>query len=483
MIRLGLRTKIILCFVTSMILVGFLTVVFVRAKVSNTLKEQYQSKGKSMAVNLSVRGTHLILTQDYLALQDLANDLLKNDKDVSYVFIVDKDHRVLAHTFGEGFPRELLKGNVPVLDRPYTTQLFDTEEGLIRDIAVPILGGKIGTTHVGMSEQGIRQTIASVTMIIIGIVAAVLALGTIIVGIVGTFITRSVRQLTQAAQEISHGDFNQQIEVKGKDEIGQLTESFNKMSRNLQEQREKLTALANEQRHLHAQLFQQEKMSVIGQLAASIAHELNTPLNTIVLQTQLLEQDLIKQGFKDEEKLSDLRTLETEAQRCKLIVQNLLDFSRQSQGKKSLADINRLLTGTLQLMKNDLMLRNIIVNRTPENNLPKILIDKNQMQQVFFNLINNAVDAMPDGGTITLTNRFLLKTNTIEIYLGDTGCGIKKEDLNRVFDPFYTTKDPGKGTGLGLPICKRIIQDHDGTIEIESTLGKGSVFIIRLPVL
>ncbi|MBI5361266.1 MAG: HAMP domain-containing protein [Planctomycetes bacterium] len=480
MLKYGLRIKIIACFFGLILLMGILITAMVRQKISTALREQYINKGKNLAVSINAQGEHLILVDDMIALQGLVDEIKLKDNDVSYAFLVGNDGKVLAHTFDRKFPDKLLA--VCAAGPDNNVILLDTELGMIRDISVPILNGKLGITHIGISEHGIQVAISSVTFIIIAIVLAVMIAGAITAFSIGTLITRPLRQLTTAAQEISMGDFNQQISIKSKDEVGTLTAAFNRMSKSLEEQREKIIALGNEQSQLQAQMFQQEKMSVIGQLSATIAHELNTPLNTILLQAQLLKEELEEKSPKGENGPGDIKMLETEIARCKLIVQNLLDFSRQPFNEKEPADMELLLEKTLQIMKNEFALRKIIVSRVIVNKLPEISANVNHLQQVFLNLLNNAMDAMPDGGNITITSGYIEDDNAIQIAIKDTGTGITKEDLKRIFDYFFTTKEPGKGTGLGLPICKQIVNDHGGTIDVQSEPDKGSIFIIKLPV-
>lgn len=478
MLKYGLRIKIIACFFGLILLMGVLIAAMVRQKISTALREQYINKGKNLAVSINAQGEHLILVDDMIALQGLVDEIKLKDNDVSYAFLVGQDGEVLAHTFDWRFPDELLA--VCAAGPENDVILLDTELGMIRDISVPVLNGKLGVTHVGISEHGIQVAISSVTLIIIVIVLAVMIAGTATAFSIGTLITRPLRQLTTAAQEIGMGDFNQQINVKSRDEVGALAAAFNRMSKSLEEQREKIIALGNEQRQLQTQIFQQEKMSVIGQLSATIAHELNTPLNTILLQAQLLEDELVEQGVESEDNLADIRMLETEVARCRLIVQNLLDFSRQPFNEKEPADIELLIEKTLKIMKNELTLRKIAVSRVIVNKLPAISANINHLQQVFLNLLNNAMDAMPDGGNITITSGYIEDDKAIQIAIKDTGAGIKKEDLKRIFDYFFTTKEPGKGTGLGLPICRQIVIDHGGTIDVQSEPGKGAIFIIKL---
>lgn len=227
---------------------------------------------------------------------------------------------------------------------------------------------------------------------------------------------------------------------------------------------------------LERQLVQQEKMAGIGQMAAGIAHALNTPLGTIWGYAQMLEE-----GMEDNGALTDIKAIKEQAERCKKIVQDLLDFSRRPSGIKTLEDINHLVKKCLSLRELDLGVKGIEVSSHLDDNSFMAMLEPKLFQEAIFNLINNSVDAMPEGGQIKIWTQLSKGKDLIEIRIKDTGLGIKKEYLSRIFDPFFTTKEVGRGTGLGLPITQRIIQEHGGTIEVESQEGMGTTVILRLP--
>ncbi|MBI4640349.1 MAG: PAS domain S-box protein [Candidatus Tectomicrobia bacterium] len=231
-----------------------------------------------------------------------------------------------------------------------------------------------------------------------------------------------------------------------------------------------------ERNRLHKEILQAEKLAGIGQLAAGIAHQLNTPLASILLSAQMLEE-----VTDDKEVLTDIKKIVRQTQYCKEVVQSLLEFSIPSKGAKARAELNSLVKRIVEFVKPGVMKPQInIVMRLTEGTY-EIFADKNQIEQLFFNLISNAVDAMPAGGKILVTTRSA-NPRFVEITLSDTGKGIPKEVLPHIFEPFFTTKEAGKGTGLGLAICQRIVQEHEGSIEVQSRMGKGTTFTIRLPL-
>jgi signal transduction histidine kinase len=240
-----------------------------------------------------------------------------------------------------------------------------------------------------------------------------------------------------------------------------------------------LQASIDEVKTMSQQLLQAEKLATMGELASSIAHELNNPLATVSLRVE----SLIAQSTGDDPRLRELEIIGKEIERMSNLVSNLLQFSRRSQPQISTVNVSDEIEKTLELVHYHLRKQNIAVAREFKPEGPLIHADRQQMRQLFLNLFTNAGDAMPEGGTLTIsvTNRPEEKEICIEI--ADTGVGIPPEILPKVLEAFYTTKPEGKGTGLGLAICKRIAQAHNGTLNItsEGGPGKGTRVCITLP--
>jgi len=229
------------------------------------------------------------------------------------------------------------------------------------------------------------------------------------------------------------------------------------------------------------QLWQAAKLATVGELAASIAHELNNPLATVSLRIDFL----LAQTRDDDPRHRALSIVEQEIERMSKLVANLLQFSRRNQRQPLTFDVRPEIANTLELVHSHLHNRSIYVVLDFALDAQLVQADRQQLRQVFLNLLTNAADAMPEGGTLTISaiSSFLDKgVPAVAIQFADTGVGIPDRDLQRVMEPFFTTKPEGKGTGLGLPICKRIVQEHDGKCEITSEVGKGTTVRILLPV-
>jgi len=228
------------------------------------------------------------------------------------------------------------------------------------------------------------------------------------------------------------------------------------------------------------ELIQAEKLTSLGQLAASIAHEVNNPLSGVLVYTQLLSKKISSDKFSKETSLNYLSKMESELTRSTRLIRGLLDFARQSPPSLRSVSINDVVDKALELASNSAELQNIEVTKEFGPSLPNIMADFDQLQQVCTNLILNAVQAMPKGGKLSL--RTAIADSLVRIEVQDTGCGISEENMRKLFTPFFTTKVKGKGVGLGLAVAHGIIQRHHGRIEVQSKEGVGTTFTIYLPI-
>jgi PAS domain S-box-containing protein len=243
-----------------------------------------------------------------------------------------------------------------------------------------------------------------------------------------------------------------------------------------------------ELKRVQEQLTQAQKMESIGQLTAGIAHEINTPLGIVLGYAQLLLEDV----SSDSQLHADLKLIEKHTQLCRKIVSDLLKFSRRTESNIVSLDVNKSIEETVLVVEHTFKLNRVTINRNYASGLPAIKGDKEKLKQVFVNLLGNAHDAIGTDGTITINTSLDDETSEVVILLADTGCGISPNIIKRIFDPFYTTKQVDRGTGLGLSVTFGIINEHGGSIEVESPpsieIDDGpenfynTVFIIRLPV-
>ncbi|HDM10354.1 MAG TPA: GHKL domain-containing protein, partial [Desulfobacteraceae bacterium] len=243
-----------------------------------------------------------------------------------------------------------------------------------------------------------------------------------------------------------------------------------------------------ELRQTHEKLLHQDKMASLGKLAASVVHEINNPvagmLNFILLMKRILEEKDFDTRTADQF-LQYLGLMEAETRRVSRIASNLLAFSRESKLELKHVDMNRLVERTLLLNANLLKINRVRLKKLQDPDLPEIMASEDQLQQVLMNLISNAAEAMEstDGGTLTVETRHLKKDKAIMVSFSDTGPGIPQKNISKLFEPFFTTKKKGKGVGLGLSVAYGIVEEHGGTIKVESSPGGGATFRVVLPII
>jgi len=227
-------------------------------------------------------------------------------------------------------------------------------------------------------------------------------------------------------------------------------------------------------------LVHADRLTSLGQMSASIAHEINNPLAGVLTYTKLLARKVGSDSIKKEETLDYLSKMEAEIGRCSRIVRNLLDFARQRQPMLKPVDINQVVEQVLAMVGHQAELQKVAVVKEFSSPLPKVMADFDQLQQVFTNLALNAIQAMPEGGKLTM--RTALEDSQVRVDVEDTGYGIPKENMEKLFNPFFTTKEKGKGVGLGLAVSHGIIERHKGSIKVHSEVGKGTIFSVYLNV-
>ncbi|MGR3176482.1 MAG: two-component system sensor histidine kinase NtrB [Candidatus Anammoxibacter sp.] len=232
-----------------------------------------------------------------------------------------------------------------------------------------------------------------------------------------------------------------------------------------------------DQKKLQKQLQQTEKLSGIGRLAAGIAHQLNTPLASIQLSAQMIEETI-----DNRETLHDVKKIIRQTGYCKKIINKLLAFSKPSGAEKRTMHLTPLINNAEKLLEKVLKEKSVRITKILSTDADKVYVNKNQIEQIFFNIISNAVDATQKGGKITITTE-TIEEKEISVKISDTGAGIEKKNLAVIFEPFFTTKKVGQGTGLGLSICYGLVEDNDGTIDVDSKVGAGTTFTIKFPLM
>lgn len=330
----------------------------------------------------------------------------------------------------------------------------------------------IGILYVGILEQKYTDIKNRAALIFSGITLTGVVLAILLALMISRSISSSIRNLVTASKQLANGNLEAKVRKVSNDELGDLADTFNTMAMALKDRDEKLKEIAKKK------IMESERLALIGQLSANVAHELNNPLQGIVAYSCLLLED---SECKDESR-NTLEKIAVQANRCRDIIRGLLDFSRQKKPDKTLCDINALLKGCVSLVDKQVLFQNIEIVWKLEEDLPRVVLDPSQVERVFLNLIINAAEAMDGTGTLTLATKHFRRKKIVEIRVHDTGHGITEENINKIFDPFFTTKETGHGVGLGLAISYGIVKEHKGNLYVESELEKGSTFIVSFPL-
>jgi signal transduction histidine kinase len=380
----------------------------------------------------------------------LDDGLLVKIKQLSNTDLVIMDHRgrTISSTLDKDTGRELPDSGNIVITFPFSDP-SGTVIGRIRVLQKDLLPRIIARTHL------------TLLMLLAGIFAA----SVFVLFVVLNKVMKPLVKLKEGAERIGKGEFGYRIDIASKDEIGELSESFNIMAHNL----EKLQSMEEK-------LRQSEKLAAVGKFAAGIAHEINNPIGNVIGIAKLRLKNTEEEAVRE-----DLESIIKDAGRCARIVKDLLFYSRQSPPNKEKASLNNLTAEALNAVMSNFGPKNIEIKKELYDELPDIYMDTLQINQVLTNVLINAIQSIEKAGILSvMTAR--LNDNTVEVAVTDTGSGMDDETRIRIFDPFFTTKAVGEGTGLGLAISYGIVQNHGGEIIAESGKEHGSTFRIRLPL-
>jgi signal transduction histidine kinase len=339
------------------------------------------------------------------------------------------------------------------------------------DLVVPVIVGdeQLGYVHINLLLDNIRTIQHDNFMHRLTITFLVFMLGIGFAVFLARRYTRPIKQIVASVKKVSAGDLSETFPVTSRDEIGELAANFNEMVQKLRERE-----------ILEKRLYEAEHLSKVGQLAAGIAHEIRNPLNYISLAVDHLKSDLCDSGpetrMQSEELLDKIKE---EVRRVNYMVLNFMSYGRPLKLRISMISCDELIDRALPLLQERLTEQRIEVIREPAPGLPPLEADPELLRTCIINLITNAAQAMPNGGRITLGVRFDPAEHLFRISCADEGAGIKPEDIPKISQPYFTTKEAG--IGLGLAITERIIKEHGGRLEVESVVGEGTVFAIILP--
>jgi two-component system NtrC family sensor kinase len=357
----------------------------------------------------------------------------------------------------------------------------------------------VGVLDVTLNLDPVYRELSDVRYrVLLVTVVEVLLIGTFIVWLTRRFLARPIRDLIDATKTVSNMDLDQPVAAKGgSEEIRELASSFdlmrvrlklayNELNQSAAELEKKVDERTQQLKAAHQKLLQTDRLASLGHLSASVAHEINNPIGSVLTLGKLCQRIVTQDGIP-EARVPELQRylgiMVDQTARVGRIVSDLLSFSRRSKPQRSPADLNRIVEGTVSLISHKLKLANVQV-KLDLCRLPDVHCDSSQLQQVILNLLLNGAEATQGKGSgqIVITTSTSMDRESVNMTMADNGEGIREDHLSKIFDPFFTTKSDGKGVGLGLAVSYGIVQAHGGDLTVSSRLGEGTVFTMTLPV-
>jgi two-component system, NtrC family, sensor kinase len=352
----------------------------------------------------------------------------------------------------------------------------------------------LGVLDTNISLAPTDQSVAESTRkMVLYTVLAVFGVAVLTTAFVRRMLQGPLTALTEGTHRLGSGDLGYQIKVHSRGEFEDLASSFNTMSHQLLDAHKEINAWARtleervdektrQLKGAQEEMLRVERMASIGKLAAVVAHEINNPLAGILTYAKLLKKRLARETANNQENIAMLALVESESRRCGEIVKNLMTFARPTSMNREPADLNAIIDRCVRLVQHQLKLKNIELHQELTPDLPHAHCDAGQIEQVILALVINAIDAMLNGGNLTLSTRKLETSAEVQVEVRDDGVGMPKDVLAKMFEPFFTTKEHGRGLGLGLAISRNIVDRHAGKIEVASVPGHGTTFTITLPL-
>jgi two-component system NtrC family sensor kinase len=497
-LRHNLTTRLIILLVLALMvitgIVDYTRLVREREQLVTQLRsdERIFAETLALAVRQNVRRGR---TTDEL--QELLEGILARPGLVA-VAIYDPNAQVVAGTVAPGAesltPDDLVRQSLDQKEAVSST--VETPSGRILRYVQPFRwpAGRVGAIEVRQTlremERQFRRAVRS-TIVSRLVVVALFVLSIVI--LTRWSVARPIRALIAAARAVGRGALDQRIALPRHGEIGELAAEFNRMAENLQAAHGELIRHAEERLRLEQDVQQAHKLVAVGMLAAKVAHEIGTPLNVISGRAEVLDRAVPR----DHPDRRNLDVILSQAERIKGIIRALLDYTRPRRPALRPEPILPILGRVASLLIDRSQRRNVRLHLDLPIGLPPVLADREHLQQVFLNLITNALDATGPGGVVRISTgpepelapdgrasilRGKAGAPTQAVHVIDTGKGLTAEDLNHVFEPFFSTKRSGQGTGLGLPITEEIVRAHRGEIEMLSIPDKGTEVIVRLPL-
>jgi len=484
---LTLRTKFILVVNLLVVLLVGSAAFLMELRQRNAIVEEVKKRALILARGLAEASANSLVTYNYVGVeQSLA--VATRSPDVVYAVVLDKEGNIAASSVRSAPIQRLLAGTdvtpPPAGTDPIIRQrrIPGSSDETVYDVWVPVAiegsDQRWGTARVGVSLESMHQEIARTRWQIAAIGLISLVVGSLSSVVLAQRITKPLQALTRGVAAVGHGDLTQRIDIQTKDELGELAHAFNDM-----------TAQLARVRDLEERLRRADRLAALGTMAAGIAHDIRNPLTSILIFSQLMslhhDDPDVRQKFD--------RVVPRELERVQGVIEDMMELARPAALNLEPTNLNEVLTQALELYEEQAATQGVKVAREFDPDLPFCNADRKRLHRCFSNLLANAIQAMPKGGDLAVHTSLVSDVHAaaspaagapsdamIRVTIADTGQGIPPDHLSRIFDPFYTTKE--KGLGLGTAITHRIVEDHKGSIDVQSQVGLGTTFTIHLPV-
>lgn len=472
--KFKIAKKVILLFVFSVTILGATLGYYFIKQYKRSAVSELDERAKTMLNSLASYSEYPVMIKDRKAISKIVMDSLKQ-KDVVFVKIVDDRNNVLSQK-GEEFTQNAKFYTSPiVVEKP----VFEKNKDLILGLPEKRFE-KIGEIYLTLSLKNLKKDLSDTVRIAALVTIIAIAITSFfVILLVRFFVERPIKELVIGTKKIGEGDLSYKIGIGSADELGDLAESFNKMAENLNHvivSRDILNKEINERRKIEKQLIETEKMAAVAQITAETAHEIKNPLSVIKAGLYY-----VKMLIPDENVFArqTLQKMDTAVVRATGFIDDLLNISMPLDLKISQIDINNLIKESIKEIPLEIFAA-IELGLDLSYDFPELAGDFNKLKQVMVNVIKNAAISVKESKTKKLTIKSRLDGDSLVLSVIDTGRGILKENIEKIFEPFYTqTKD---GHGLGLTIAKRFVEAHHGTVEVTSEVGVGTAFTVRLPI-
>jgi two-component system NtrC family sensor kinase len=495
-IYIPLFWKLIIAISANILIFGSVITVIISQHTRHSLQKESYKLGHYIAHNLANQAVPLIENQDQKSLQNLINNIIQIGSTVAYVLIQGPENKTLAHSFPDKIPEGIINSLYMKNHRTESVVRLSTKDinkNIIRDIAEPIPDSNSGMIHVGISEDRIQGEVQKAVQKIIILMVLFLVIGNLGAGILAYLITNPIKTISNVIEELDFstsklrlhprirakkqhtGRFRGAIRIT--DELDYLTEKLNTMIDRLENTYKELD-------RAQTNLIHSEKLASVGTLTAEIAHEINNPIAGLKNCIRRIRNN----PGNTPQNQTYLEMMQEAALKMESMVAGLLDYSRQEKVIFGKVNIREVIEKTLQLISYKIEIYQIEIINDIKDTVPPINGSFNHLEQVFVNFLVNAIHAINEICKIdTVCKRQIhiaaeVENSNLIIRMEDTGTGISSAAREKIFDPFYTTREMGMGTGLGLYVCYNIIKAHKGEIRVESQIGEGTTFLVTLPL-